>query len=532
MKTMLKLARDLLLPLAVITERMAFMGQSGSGKTYSAGVMVEQMLDVGAQVLIIDPSGAWWGLAYGADGKSPGYPIIIMGGKHGHIPLDPKSGKLVAEFVCRNRGTPVLLDLSDMTLSQQAHFMSELGQALWDGQRADPRPLHVVLEEAHIFVPQELPAEAKEAAVMLGRWRRNIKVGRNHGLGVSMLSQEPQSVDKRCLNLASVLFTFAIQGKKERGAIEAWFGDNVRKHKVQGIGGMDFDFSDLQTFDDGQALVCSPKVLKFSGIRQIGKKKTFDSSKTPEFGEKIRLPKKAAKVDIDGLRSQMAEMVGQAEADDPKALRRRIAELEALVKKGKPANENRVAAPVQTKIQKIKIEVPVLSKAQEAKIDRLGKALFKVGEWSESLIKQLQAVVGKASSQPAPIVLQPQPIQQVRPATAVERLERLVAKDRAKATMHNLPKARPMSEIYQPRLADVEAAELGEMVKGERKVLVAIAQHQDGCSAEQITVLTGYKRTTRELYLQRLARRKLVTRGRGTVRASDTLFSAPRAHVG
>lgn len=39
---------------------------------------------------------------------------------------------------------------------------------------------------------------------------------------------------------------------------------------------------------------------------------------------------------------------------------------------------------------------------------------------------------------------------------------------------------------------------------GELKILSAIAQHQDGVTREQLTVLTGYKRSSRDTYLQRL----------------------------
>lgn len=46
---------------------------------------------------------------------------------------------------------------------------------------------------------------------------------------------------------------------------------------------------------------------------------------------------------------------------------------------------------------------------------------------------------------------------------------------------------------------------------GERKILVACAQHQDGVTREQLTVLTGYRRSTRDTYLQRLGAAGLVT---------------------
>ena len=39
--------------------------------------------------------------------------------------------------------------------------------------------------------------------------------------------------------------------------------------------------------------------------------------------------------------------------------------------------------------------------------------------------------------------------------------------------------------------------------KGERACLIAMAQHPDGVTREQLTVLTGYKRSSRDAYIQR-----------------------------
>ncbi len=51
------------------------------------------------------------------------------------------------------------------------------------------------------------------------------------------------------------------------------------------------------------------------------------------------------------------------------------------------------------------------------------------------------------------------------------------------------------------------AAEAGPIGAGERKVLTAAAQHQEGVTRQQLCVLTRYKRSTRDLYLQRLRAR-------------------------
>ena len=54
--------------LAALDERLAIVGTSGSGKTYAAKVLVEQLMAQGARVCIVDPLGVWWGLRAGAEG--------------------------------------------------------------------------------------------------------------------------------------------------------------------------------------------------------------------------------------------------------------------------------------------------------------------------------------------------------------------------------------------------------------------------------------------------------------------------------
>ncbi len=57
-----KMADNLGLPVDVVTQRLAFLGRTGSGKSHSVGVLVEELLKAGQQVVIIDPKGDFWGL--------------------------------------------------------------------------------------------------------------------------------------------------------------------------------------------------------------------------------------------------------------------------------------------------------------------------------------------------------------------------------------------------------------------------------------------------------------------------------------
>ena len=86
------------------------------------------------------------------------------------------------------------------------------------------------------------------------------------------------------------------------------------------------------------------------------------------------------------------------------------------------------------------------------------------------------------------------------------------------------PKMAPSPErdtvAMTPRPIIVTPATDGDLPEGERKVLNAIAQYEEGIDRDQLSVLTGYKRSTRNTYSQRLMGQGYVTEDRGRLKAT------------
>lgn len=93
----IQLGPGLAVPIDVVTQTVAVLGIRGSGKTYTAAVMVEGALAAGQQVAVIDPTDVWWGLRSSADGKRAGFPILVAGGDHGDVPLSKSDGEVLAD---------------------------------------------------------------------------------------------------------------------------------------------------------------------------------------------------------------------------------------------------------------------------------------------------------------------------------------------------------------------------------------------------------------------------------------------------
>lgn len=70
------------------------------------------------------------------------------------------------------------------------------------------------------------------------------------------------------------------------------------------------------------------------------------------------------------------------------------------------------------------------------------------------------------------------------------------------------PKAEASKSMPPPSFRHSGGASLPQ---GEKAVLTALLQYPDGLQREQLTVLTGYKRSSRDQYIKRLAQKDLIT---------------------
>lgn len=268
-----KLHRDgkgLVLPAAATTQKFAFLGQSGSGKTYGSGVFVEKLLEQGSQVVIFDEVGVWYGLRLLPDGKTPSpHHIPIFGGDHGDRPLEPDMGAQMAKALVATR-SPAILDVSGFTGGERAKFGAAFGETFLLEKKKSRSPVMIVLEEAQDWVPQRpMPEENR----MKGAFVRITKLGRNYGIGITFLSQRPQAVDKDALSQVECLVAFKVQEAHARKSLVDWIaekGEDVRGH-----------VDDLPKLQKGEALVWSPAWLQLYERVKIGTKTTFDASSTP-----------------------------------------------------------------------------------------------------------------------------------------------------------------------------------------------------------------------------------------------------------
>ncbi len=288
--TQYKLSPEITLPASAPTSTFAFLGTRRYGKTYSAGVMVEEFLDANVQCVIIDPVGTWWALRLSADGKKKGISIPVFGGEHGDIPLQHTAGKLVAKIVVEQKAS-LVLDLSDFTDGQQRRFVTDFAKELYQLKKRSKSPLHLVFEECHEFFPQTFDSSQYE---MVGATKRLWKIGGNLGIGGSLISQRTAEVNKGALNLSDTIVTTRLKAPEDVKRISGWANSN---------GVSDDAVAKLPTLPKQRVIVWREDGTAVETT--FRKKRTFDSSRTPEEGDQQSVSA-LPKIDLEKIRAAMA----------------------------------------------------------------------------------------------------------------------------------------------------------------------------------------------------------------------------------
>lgn len=356
MKTV-HLAHRLTLPAAELaTEVVASLGQRGSGKSNGAAVVAEGLLTAGVQVIVLDHVGIWFSLRLNADGKhSSPYQIPVLGGQHGDIALVATTGGVVAEALARS-GSSAVLDVSAFSKGDRCRFAADFAEAFFAAKKLHPGPVQILLEEAQRYVPQKLFA-GQGLERMLGAFEEIAEVGRNYGVGLHLISQRPQKINKDVLNLADTVLAYRANGVLERKAISEW----VQEKGAEGRKEM---HDELPGLPRGTAIVWSPNRAIY-GRYAVNLKATYDAGATPT---RARAAVKTKRLDLDKLEETMGAAVEEAKMNDPRLLKARIAELERAA--------TLVPAPVAQKPGKT-VEVSVFREADLKRIERLAEKLGK-----------------------------------------------------------------------------------------------------------------------------------------------------------
>jgi hypothetical protein len=338
-RKLLHISPDLALPYSTVTATTVVYGGKGQGKTNFGAVLVEELSKAGLRWAALDPMGVWWGMRHSVDGKGSGVECLILGGAHGDIPIEPTGGQVIADLVADEK-VSVIIDISRKAdgemwgVAERIRFANDYGKQLFrrqgglvDGQRREP--ILQIIDEAARYIPQMIRAGQPDVAMCANTWSTIVEEGRNIGLGAVLLTQRSARLNKDVAELADLMLAFRTVGPNSVEAVIDWLGSHIPKERAKTM------VETVRALPVGSCLAVSPGWLGVEKVIRIRKRQTFDSSATPKPGEKAaRVKGEGAKPDLDVYAKRMRETIERAAADDPKALRRRIAELEAAARQG------------------------------------------------------------------------------------------------------------------------------------------------------------------------------------------------------
>ncbi len=169
-------------PNIMVTGRTCVLGSSGSGKSYTVGVLCEELCRNEVPFAIVDTEGEHTGL-------KEKFEAIWVGEEQGS---DLSWQNLDLADLARQAPdiSPLILDVSDLT--DQKEKVSSFITALYETLTERRTPYLLVLEEADKFIPQY----GQRVQIFSEVARR----GRKRGLGLMLCSQRPSLVDKNVLS--------------------------------------------------------------------------------------------------------------------------------------------------------------------------------------------------------------------------------------------------------------------------------------------------------------------------------------------
>lgn len=457
----------------LVESRLLMQANSGGGKSYGLRKLLEQ---THARVphIVFDVEGEFHTLREKFD--------YVLAGQNGDCPADLKSASLLARRLME-LGVSAIIDIYELG-AQRARFVKLFLESLMLLPRNLWQPRLIVIDEADMFCPESRKSESTDAVIDL--MTRGRKRGFCGVLATQRISKLHKDAAAECNN--KLIGRSSLDIDMKRAASELGF---TTREDMQG----------LRKLPAGTFYAFGPAISDVVREIKIGKVVTTH----PKAGARMIAPT-PPRANVKKVLAQLADLPHEAEeeAKTTAELKLKIRQLEGDARKAQAAQPKVAPAPVgrapKTKI----VEKPIVKDAQ---IKRLEKVANRTTALSEKLISALELLgtntyvfktqllaAANGSKQPPPVLTTTVPLRVtngVRPHVA-----------------RSTPPPRIVASRPTPRPARDNDGKV--LPKGEAAVLRAAIQFADGLYKRQLTVLTGYKRSTRDAYILRLRERGLI----------------------
>jgi len=190
--------------------RIAVIGESGSGKSWTIAVVAEQAIQQGLQVVFIDPHGEYWTFAEKFD-------VAIVGGEKGDLMLAEECMPVYGEVF--KQGKSIDFNLREFMDDEveYSRIVEKILRTLWKILVNDPRACLVVFEEAQMVCPQE---RSYDVMRRVGLVKSIVTGGRKFGASFMLGSQRPAELHKTPLSQCWIRLFGKTTERLDRKAVE------------------------------------------------------------------------------------------------------------------------------------------------------------------------------------------------------------------------------------------------------------------------------------------------------------------------
>ncbi len=239
----------------ILTGRGFITGKSGSGKSNTASVVLENLLDNNFPVLIVDSDGEYYGL-------KEAYEILHVGAdEECDIQVTADHAEKIASLALEEN-VPIILDVSGYLDDSDANeLILETTRHLFAKEKKLKKPFLLVVEECHEYIPEKSGmGEAGKMLIKVG------KRGRKHGLGIVGISQRPADVKKDFITQCDWLVWHRLTWRNDTKVVGRILGSEYAK-AVEELG-------------DGEGFLVADWSDAIRRV-QFDRKRTFDAGATP-----------------------------------------------------------------------------------------------------------------------------------------------------------------------------------------------------------------------------------------------------------
>lgn len=281
------------LPLSIVTSSIAALGMKGSGKSWTAGVLEEEMAAANVPFVVLDLMGVHFGI-------KEKYRVIVFGGSNADVPLSPDLGTELADTVIAENPSAIA-DISQFSRADQVKFAAAFCERLL---AKNTTPRHIFIEEAQELVPQVVGAAFQASYSAIDRL---VRLGRGKGLGSTLLSQRTAQLNKSVLSQCGTIIMLRTVWTGDVSVFHELLRDTVSADELERF------MTSIRGLPTGTAWVWSPHDLGIFATVEIRKRHTFHAGATPTFGKDHRF--EPVKVDAGALADRFAAIVKEREGE-------------------------------------------------------------------------------------------------------------------------------------------------------------------------------------------------------------------------